>query len=523
MIQQTANPKEVLVGEDLTLADVAAVARDRAHTRLSQDTQARMAASRRWVEEITERDATTIYGLNTGFGVFANVRISPRETRDLMRRMILSHAAGVGDPLSEEIVRASMLIRANAIAQGFSGVRVGIVETLLAMLNHGVHPVIPAKGSVGASGDLAPLSHIALVLSDDGGNEDAQSGEAFYQGERMSGKEAMVRAGIPRVVLEAKEGLALNNGTSISAAIAAMTIVDAYNLVANAQVAVAMTLEAVRGVSAAFDARLAHAARHHGQQLVAARIRELTRGSRLLDSTDRVQDAYSIRCAPQVIGAAADALAYAGRVVEEEINAATDNPLIFVEDGSGLALSGGNFHGEAIALISDLAAMAVAELGASSERRIFRLCDARLNDGLPMMLIESGGLNSGLMMAQVTAAALASDNKTLAHPDSVDSIPTSAGQEDHVPMSANAARHASEIVWNTERIIGIELLAAAQAIDLRMRQMGLDVNVLGQRTRDAYLRIRQDIPFLDADRILYPDIDRAALLVHSGEIVQATT
>jgi histidine ammonia-lyase len=521
MNQQTTSPGKVLVGEGLTTADVAAVARNGARAALSEAARAKMAASRGWVEQVTDRNTSTIYGLNTGFGVFANVRISSDQSRELMRRLILSHAAGVGEPLPEEVVRAAMLIRANALAQGFSGVRVEIVETLLAMLNRGVHPVIPAKGSVGASGDLTPLSHLALVMSTDAEDEDGQSGEAFYQRERLSGKQAMGRAGIPRIVLEAKEGLALNNGTSISAAIAAVAVVDSQNLVANSQVAVALTLEAVRGVSAAFDDRIQRAARHRGQQSVAARIRELTQGSRMLDSTSRVQDAYSIRCAPQVIGTAVDALEYAARVLEEEINAATDNPLIFVEDGTGLALSGGNFHGEAMAIISDLIALVVAELGASSERRTYRLCDAKLNDGLPMMLIENGGLNSGLMMAQVTAAALASENKTLAHPDSVDSIPTSAGQEDHVPMAANAARHAMEVVWNTERIIGIEMLTAAQAIDLRLRQMRLDGNALGEGTREAYARIRKDISFLDVDRILHPDIERAALLVHSGEIVHA--
>jgi histidine ammonia-lyase len=521
MEAQSENQATVSVGQDLTLADVTAVAREHARVELGEAARARMRASRAWVEGIMIGDRTTVYGINTGFGIFANVRISPTQSRDLMRRLILSHAAGVGEPLPEDSVRAALLIRANALAQGYSGVRVEVVETLLEMLNRGVHPVIPAKGSVGASGDLAPLSHLALVLSTDAADEEAESGEAFYHGERVSGKQAMRRAGIPRLVLEAKEGLALNNGTSISTAIAALALSDARNLVENSTIAVALTLEALRGCSAAFDERIQRAGRHNGQQLVATRIRALTRGSRLLDSSDRVQDAYSIRCAPQVIGAASDALEHARQILDEEINAATDNPLIFVDaHGTGQARSGGNFHGAAVASVADLIAIAVAQLGTLSERRTFRLCDAQLNDGLPMMLIEGGGLNSGLMMTQVTAAALSSENKTLAHPDSVDSIPTSANQEDDVPMAANAARHAREVVWNTERIIGIELLAAAQAIDLRLRQLGRGTEMLGAGTRAVHARLREDISFLDRDRILFPDIERAAALVHSGEIVR---
>ncbi len=512
------------VGDELTLADVAAVARENARVELSADARARLAASRAWVERMSASDQTTVYGINTGFGIFANVRISPEQSRDLMRRLILSHAAGVGESLPEEVVRAALLIRANALAQGHSGVRVAVVETLIEMLNHSVHPLIPAKGSVGASGDLAPLSHLALVLSTDAQDEEAQSGEAFYQGERLSGKEAMRRAGIPRLVLEAKEGLALNNGTSISAALATLALIDAQNLAANAECAVALTLEAVRGISSAFDARIHHAGRHRGQQAVAERIRALTRGSRLLDATDRVQDAYSIRCAPQVIGAAHDSFEYAVRILTEEINAATDNPLIFVDaEGAGQARSGGNFHGVAVATVCDLVAISVSEMGAQSERRTFRLCDAKLSEGLPMMLVEGGGLNSGLMMAQVTAAALVSENKTLAHPDSVDSIPTSANQEDHVPMATNAARHLREVVWNTERILGIEMLAAAQGIDLRLRNLGRGIEMLGEGTRAAHACLRATVPFLDRDRVLYPDLDRALALVHSGELVRAAT
>ncbi len=509
----------VALGESLTIEDVVRVARQFAPVTIAESARERVAASRAWVEKIVAQGAPIAYGINTGFGVFANVPITSAQERALMRKLIISHATGVGNPLAEEVVRAAMLIRANALAQGYSGVRPIVIETLCQMLNRGVHPIIPEKGSVGASGDLAPLSHLALVLSTDEQDRDDESGTAILHGELMSGKAAMQRAGIPRIILEAKEGLALNNGTSVSAALTALATADARNLIEHSALAVALTLEAVRGASNAFDARIHDAAHHPGQKEIAARIRHLTRGSQLLNKAARVQDAYSIRCAPQVIGAARDALEYASARLVEEINAATDNPLIFVQDGQGTVLSGGNFHGEATAMAASILAIAVAELGAMSERRTFRMLDGKLNDGLPMMLVERGGLNSGLMMVQVTAAALASDNKTLAHPDILDSIPTSANQEDHVPMAANAARHLREIIWNTEQILAIELLTAAQAIDLRLRNEGKGVAMLGVGTRAAFLRVRKEIPFLQQDRLLAPDLAAAARLVHHGDLL----
>lgn len=515
---ESKNP--ITLGEPLTVAQITRVAREDELVRLDDMARAKIKASRAWVERIVERGAPITYGINTGFGVFANVHVSPQQARELMRKLIISHAVGVGEPLPEQVVRAAMLIRANALAQGFSGVRVEIVETLIEMLNRGVHPVIPAKGSVGASGDLAPLSHIALVLSTDENDRDDESGQAIFRGERTSGKLAMERAGISRLVLEAKEGLALNNGTAISAAIVCLAAHDTANLVAHASLAVAMTLEAIRGASHAFDPRIHASSYHRGQQEIAGRVRALIESSQLVDKAHRVQDAYSIRCAPQVIGAAWDALAYATARLDEEINAATDNPLIFVENENGVALSGGNFHGESVAMASALLAIAVAELGSISERRTFRLLDGKLNDGLPMMLVERGGLNSGLMMAQVTAAALVSDNKTLAHPDVLDSIPTSANQEDHVPMAANAARHLREIVWNTTHILAIELLTAAQAIDLRLRNEGRGPEMLGKGTRAVFQRLREHIPYLDTDRQLDRDIGRTADLIRERVLVQ---
>lgn len=513
--------KAIQLGDTLLLQDVVDVARNHVQVAVADSARQKIAASRTWVEQIVTRGEPVTYGINTGFGVFANVNVSADQARDLMRNLILSHAVGVGDPLPEDAVRAAMLIRANALAQGFSGVRVAIVETLIDMLNRGVHPIIPAKGSVGASGDLAPLSHLALVLSTDQADLEAQSGQALFQGERMSGKAAMERAAIPRLILEAKEGLALNNGTAISTALTLLAAEDAHNLIEHAALAVALTLEAIRGASNAFDARIHDASHHPGQKLIADRVRALTHGSRLLDKAGRVQDAYSIRCAPQVIGAARDALDYVNERLQEEINAATDNPLIFVQDERGAALSGGNFHGEAIAMASAFLAIAVAELGSISERRTFRLLDGKLNDGLPMMLVERGGLNNGLMMAQVTAAALASENKTLAHPDVLDSIPTSANQEDHVPMAANAARHLREIVWNTTHILGIELMTAAQAIDLRLRNQGKGVEMLGDGTRSAFLRLRREIPYLDTDRLLDADLNTTARLIREHTLLPA--
>ncbi len=512
-----------LDGEHLTISDVVAIARAAHPVALASAARPRIEASRAWVDELLARGSPTVYGINTGFGVFANVPIRADQSAHLMRNLILSHSAGVGAPLDEEVVRAAIAIRANTLAKGFSGVRPLVIETLIAMLNRGVHPIIPAKGSVGASGDLAPLSHLVLVLSRGDTDRDEESGEAIFRGERMSGKRAMEQAGISRIELQAKEGLALNNGTTVSAAMAALALADADNLARHSDVAVALSLEAIRGLSSPFDERLNRATGHTGQRVTAQNIRALIAGSQLIDSSHRVQDAYSFRCAPQVVGAARDAMAYAGKIIGEEINAATDNPLIFLDaESENKTRSGGNFHGEAVGLAMDFLGMAVAEMGNISERRTFRLCSAHLSDGLPMMLVEGGGANSGLMMAQVTAAALVSDNKTLAHPDSVDSIPTSADQEDHVSMSTNAARHAREIIWNTARILGIELIAAAQGIDLRLKNLGRTVEMLGAGTRTAHASIRRDIAFLDRDRVLAPDIERAVRLIQSGELIVET-
>lgn len=502
----------ILDGVSLTIEQVIEVARGGSQVRLADEARARVQESRAWIDEIATSEGLTLYGVNTGFGSLAQVRIPQKDVTALTRNLILSHSAGVGRPLSEEAVRATMLIRANTLAKGYSGIRLATLERLIEMLNRGVHPVVPEKGSVGASGDLAPLSHLVLPLIGEG--------EAFFQGERLPGAEAMRQANLEPVILAAKEGLALNNGTSVTAALACLALAGAENLVRHAEIALAMSLEAVQAASRAYDARL-HAARNHqGQQASAGQVRRLIAGSELIDATPRVQDAYSLRCAPQVLGAVRDTLAFVRTTVVNEINAATDNPLIFVEEpGTNKAFSGGNFHGEPLALAMDFVGIAIAEVGNIAERRVFRLLDGTLNSDLPAMLTRDSGLQSGLMLAQYTAAALVSDNKTLAHPDSVDSIPTGANQEDHVSMSTNAARHALEIVWNTEQIVAIELLCAAQALDLRTegssRRPGLGTRAACQALRD------NGIAPLVRDRILAPDIARAADLVSSGQLAEA--
>ncbi len=510
----------ILDGSSLTIAGVRDVARDLRPVTWSDAARARVAQSRTWVDQVVAAGSPTVYGVNTGFGIFANQRVAREDAERLSRNLILSHALGVGDPLPEDAVRAAMLIRANTLAIGHSGVRPDVVDTLIAMLNRRVTPVVPEQGSLGASGDLAPLSHLALVFTRDAADRDEDSGDAVFDGRRVSGKEAMRRAGIPRIVLGAKEGLALSNGATFSAALGALAVHDAEALLDSAIVAAAMSLEALRGVSRAFDARLHAARRQIGQIAVAARLRALIEGSTLVDSTERVQDAYTLRAVPAVLGPIQETIAFVRGIVEREINAATDNPLIFLDlPSDDKALSGANFHGEPIALAMDFLKIAVAEIAGLSERRLFRLTDEKLNDGLPAMLVEQGGLNSGLMMAQYTAAALVSGNKTLAHPDSVDSIPTSANQEDFNPMAMNAARHCAEIVANAQHVVALELLAAAQALDLRLRA---DPGArLGRGTQAAWERIRQEIRVLESDRLLAPDVAKTVAMVKSGEIVRA--
>ncbi|MCJ7622061.1 MAG: histidine ammonia-lyase [Anaerolineaceae bacterium] len=512
-----------LTGETLTIEDVLAVARHGARVApLSKTVRDRLQRSHEWVNAAIRQDDKLVYGVNTGFGSLASRKIAADEARQLSRNVILACTCGVGPPLPQEIVRAMMTIRVNMFAKGHSGVRPIVAQTLVDMLNAGVTPYVPEKGSLGASGDLAPLAHIAVVMIRGIEDEPAgYSGQAWLGGELLSGAEAMQRAGIDRLVLEAKEGLALTNGMDFMSAMGTVAVYEAENLVRHAEIAAALSLEALLGFSAAFYPALHSAAGQPGQQKTAANILALVAGSRLVDSTpERVQDAYSLRCAPQVLGPIRDMLGFLRERFTAALNAATDNPLIFLDlpDGSSdRAISGGNFHGQGPAMWLDFLGIGLSKAASIAERRVFRLLTPELSVGLPSMLVPTSGLDSGLMMVQYTAAALVSDNKTLAHPDSVDSIPSCANQEDHVSMGPNAARHAMEIVDNVRVVIAIELLTAAQGIDLRPDGPAQ----LGRGTAAAYAAIRERANFMVHDRETTPDIQALADLIQGGELLGA--
>ncbi len=501
-----------LTGSALTIEEVVAVARHRAEVALDADALRVTAECRKWLEENGAN--RSIYGVNTGFGALAGVTISAGDMRKLTYNLVKSHAAGVGDYLPTEVVRGAMLIRANSLLKGVSGVRPKVVQLLADMLNEGVHPLVPEYGSVGASGDLAPLCHIALILSR---GEDGESfGFAEYQGETLAGAEAMKQAGLEPIVLAEKEGLALSNGTAGMASLLALATYDAHNLMENSLCTSALSMESIMARPEALDARI-HEARGHANQIKAAdALRRLTNGSTLMGAFDAVQDAYSYRCTPQVLGACCDGLTHMKNTLAAELNAATDNPLIFYQDGE--VLSGGNFHGEPLALASDFLSIGVAEVGSISERRVFRVLDESLSRGLPAMLDEDNGVNSGMMIAQYTAAALVSDNKTLAHPDSVDSIPTCANQEDHVSMGFNAARHARQIVRNVEYVLGIEAICGARGLDFRLRD---GAGAPGTGTRAVYDAIRERIPAPEGDVYLSPILEQARELVHDAVLTRA--
>jgi histidine ammonia-lyase len=447
--------------------------------------------------------------VNTGFGALAEVSIDPDSVRELQRNLVRSHAAGVGEPLPVDIVRGLILLRAAVLARGQSGVRVSLAEMLCELLNRGVHPVVPWQGSVGASGDLAPLAHLALVVIGEG--------EAEVGGVLRPGAEALRACGLAPVVLEAKEGLSLVNGTQLMTAAGALSVGDALALARVADVTGVMSLETIKGSRRPFDERVVAARPHPGALAAAAALRRLTEGSEIVEShrhCHKVQDAYSFRCMPQVHGAARDGLDFAARALEIEMEAATDNPLVFVDGVDAEFVSGGNFHGQPIALALDLAAIAVAELGAISERRIEQCVNPALS-GLPPFLATSSGLHSGFMMAQVTAAALVSENKVLCHPASVDSIPSSAGREDHVSMGAHAAWKLTRVVANVRRVLAIEALCAARGLDLRAPLRP------GPGVAAAHERIRAVVPPLDGDRALYRDIAALDQLIAGGELMAA--
>jgi len=494
-----------LNGHDLTFEQLYAAVIDRATVELSASARAQMEASRAVIEKLLA-SGTTVYGVNTGFGELSTVRISADQLKQLQVNLVRSHACGVGAPLDEAETRAMMLLRANALAKGLSGVRPVVVETLCAMLNAGVHPVIPSQGSVGASGDLAPLAHLALVVIGEG--------EAIHRGERLPGGAAMKRAGIAPLVLESKEGISLLNGTQGMLALAALALREAEILADTADVATALSLDALRGSPAAFDERIAQARPFPGHAATARNLVRLNAGSEIREShrsaerDPRVQDAYSLRCAPQVHGAVRDALSNARATLEIELNAATDNPLVFAE--SGEVVSGGNFHGQPLAMAADQLAVALATLAGISERRIEHMTNPHTSL-LPAFLTEKPGLNSGFMLAQVTAAALTSETRALATPHSVDSISTSGNQEDYVSMGMGAARRLRPMLENVRNILAIELLAACQGIDL------LAPLRTGREVQKAYDMVRAVSPRVGEDRALAPDIAAVAARIASAD------
>jgi len=519
----------VLTGADLSIGDVEAVARGRRRAVLDEAARGRMQESRDLIEQLVA-DGEVVYGVTTGFGDLANRFVAPADAPRLQENLLMSHAAGVGEQLDQEIVRAMLLLRANTLALGHSGCRPLLVDRLLAFLDLGVHPIVPAQGSVGASGDLAPLAHLALPL--------IGRGQVELRGQPMPALVALRELGLEPLVLQAKEGLALLNGTQLMSAIGALLLADADRLGRTASVAAAMSVEALLGTDVAFSAAYQLARPHPGQIAVAAELRHLLRESGFQTShkatAHRVQDPYSLRCVPQVHGAVRDALDHLRRVLDIEMNSATDNPLVFPEGGvaaedalatgGGRVISGGNFHGEPVALALDFAKLAISELGSISERRTALLLDARLNGGLPAFLAPLSGLDSGLMILQYTAAALASENKVLVHPASADSVPTSANQEDHVSMGPIAARHARTVLEHVERILAIELLTAAQAIDLRRELMAADAAtpdppMPGTGVSEAHLRIRAVASRVAADREPGPDLAAAMRLVRAGALV----
>ncbi|TMK29392.1 MAG: histidine ammonia-lyase [Actinobacteria bacterium] len=497
----------VAVGGRITLQDVVAVARG-ASVELSPDAIERVRAARVVVQAKVDA-GETVYGVTTGFGSLANVRIPPEQAEELQLGIVRSHAAAVGPPLSREEARAMLFLRAHVLALGHSGVRVEIVERMVEMLNRDLVPVVPEQGSLGASGDLAPLAHLALPL--------VGRGEVLVDGRAVAAVDAIGAAGLPPLSLQAKEGLALVNGTQGMVAVGILAAERLSSLAKAADIAAAMTIEAALGTDRPFDRRLQDLRPHPGQAASASNLRRLLHGSEITashrESEHLVQDAYSLRCAPQVHGATREVLAFTRRILEVEAGSISDNPIVLRE--SGEVLSGGNFHGQPVAVALDALAVGTVPLASISERRLYRLLDPATNNGLPAFLVPGSGLNSGFMLAQYTAASLVSECKSLAHPASVDSIPSSAGQEDHVSMGMTAARHARGVVANAEVVVAVEAMAGAQGLDLRAPLAPAGA------TRAARDAIREAIPFLDADRELGPDIAAATELVRTGRLVAA--
>ncbi|MCD6363926.1 MAG: histidine ammonia-lyase [Synergistetes bacterium] len=496
---------EILVdGESLRLEDLVRVAKYGWKVKLTNDVKEKVERSRGVIEQAIEL-RKVIYGITTGFGDLARILIPPEKVRELQRNLIRSHSCGVGDPFPPEIVRGAMLLRLNTLAKGFSGVRYEILEFLAEMINRDICPVVPTKGSVGASGDLAPLAHIALTMMGEG--------EVFYKGKRIPASLALKEELLPPIVFEAKEGIALINGTPVMAAVGALALNEAFRLFKLADLALSLSLEALEGVPDAFDPRIHKLRPHPGQMACASNVLKLIQESEIIYGTqrERVQDAYSLRCSPQVHGASRDVASFVRSVLEREFNSVTDNPIVFPESGD--VISGGNFHGEPLALSMDFLSIALSEVANISERRVARLVDGHLS-GLPDFLVFSKGVNSGFMIAQYVAAALASENKVLSHPASVDSIPTSANQEDHVSMGMNSALKLLKVVDNLYKVLSIEILASCQGIDFRKPLKP------GKGTRVAHSLVREIIPFLIEDVPLYLEIAKAEELLRGEEFLR---
>ncbi|MEA5093975.1 MAG: histidine ammonia-lyase [Sedimentibacter saalensis] len=496
--------KVIITGNTLTLEEIAEVCRNYCKVELSQSAVDRILASRKIVDDFVE-NGDVVYGITTGFGKFSDVSISKDESRLLQKNLIITHAVGAGKPFDTEIVRGIILLRINNLAKGYSGARLETILTMIEMLNKRVHPVVPQKGSLGSSGDLAPLSHMVLPM--------IGLGIAEYDGKVLTGEEAMKKAGIPVIELTSKEGLALINGTQVMTAVGSLTVYDALNLVKISDIAAALSFEAHHGIVDALDHKV-HDVRPHKGQIDTARIMLdlLTESKMTTRQGDiRVQDAYSLRCTPQVHGASKDAINYVKEKVEIEINSVTDNPIIFPETKEGI--SGGNFHGQPMALSFDFLGIALAELADISERRLERLVNPALS-GLPAFLVEHGGINSGFMIVQYSAASLVSENKVLSHPASVDSIPSSANQEDHVSMGTIAARKSREIMENVRRVLAMEIMCACQGIDMRGNKG------LGKGTKPVYEAVRKSVPVLTEDRPLYEDINACEELIIDGTLVK---
>ncbi|MDN5353979.1 MAG: histidine ammonia-lyase [Candidatus Cloacimonadota bacterium] len=491
-------------GYNLTLEELKKVACEDEKIELSEASQQKVTKCRKYIEKIIAENKT-VYGLTTGFGKFASIKIPPDQIDELQQNLILSHATGVGNLLPKEEVRAIMLLRINVLAKGHSGIRLQTLQTLIDMLNMQIHPCIPEKGSVGASGDLAPLSHLALVL--------LGKGEAEYQGKIMPGAEAMAQAGLKPIKLKAKEGLALNNGTQVMTGIAALALLKAEHLTQMADVCAAASVDALLGTPAAFDPLIHNLRPYPGQKKSAANLYNILKNSPLREShrnCKNVQDAYSLRCTPQVHGAVREALSYVRNVLTIELNSTTDNPLIFPDEDK--VISGGNFHGEPVAIAADSLAIAVAELANISERRTEQLLNPALNRDLKPFLAARPGLDSGFMIAQLTSASLVSENKVLAHPASVDSIPTSANQEDHVSMGTIGAVKARNVISNVAYVLGIELMAALQALDYRNFKSSNFIEKLKKEVRSQILP-------LEKDRIITEDIHKAKNYIESEELL----